>query len=261
MSVFQYLDYKEYLKNRLSKGEKSLFAQAVGCSPSYFSQVLQGKPQLTPEQGVRANRFLSHSKVEAQYFMLILQRTRAATQELEDFFHEQILALRREQEKIRAHIGPTEEISDQAKAIYYSSWTYPALHMLLSLPGSSDIDFLAHKLGLARQELEKKITVLVTLGLVKKHKNSYELTQQRIHISTDSPHLTAYHTQSRVRAIDSVSRAQEGDLHFSSFICHSHADAAKIKAVIKECISRVEETYRPSKEEAVFAFNLDYFEV
>ena len=92
-SIFKYQSYKTYLEDSLlCKGKKGTFAKFVGCQPSFISQVLKGKPDLSLEQGLLANDFFEHSAAEAEHFLLLLQFHRAGSKRLRDHFKTQIQA-------------------------------------------------------------------------------------------------------------------------------------------------------------------------
>src|SRR4051812_17297224 len=134
-SVFEYESYKKYLEFRLAgKGRKAQFAQRIGCQPSFLSQVLRGKPSLSLEQGVLANDYFQHSTPEARHFLSLLQFERAGSSRLRTHFQNELKASLAEQRKLAQRVGPARELSDSARATYYSSWVYSAIHVLASIP-------------------------------------------------------------------------------------------------------------------------------
>ena len=261
MEIFPFHDYKSYLSKVLKKGEKSKFSQFVGCSSSYLSQVLKGKPHLTLEQGALANRYLEHSREESLYFMLLLQEARSGSLELRRFFREQLQEMQQKRAAVSSRITTPHTISSEAKGIYYSSWVYPAVHMLLAVPELQDSRQIAKRLKIPHHRVEGALNLLREIGLIEMKAGRIQLTEQRTHLDTHSPLLVSYHMQSRMRALENIPRSHTNDLHYSAMICHTREDALRIRETLLDCVGRVEKIYRPSKEETVYGFNIDYFEL
>ena len=91
-SIFDYTDYKKYLKDGLKQkpksghGFKSAMASAIHCQSAYISRVLNGDAHFSLEQAYALNGFLGHSEEEAEFFILLVSYARAGTQPLERFF-------------------------------------------------------------------------------------------------------------------------------------------------------------------------------
>src|SRR5690349_16767867 len=133
VSVFEFDNYKSYLKCRLAgKGEKAEFAHAIGCQPSFLSQVLGGAPSLSLEQGVLSSDYLGHSSAEARHFLALLQLERAGSSRLRTHFQNEVAASLREHRRVTERISPSRELTAEARSIYYSSWVYGAVHVLAS---------------------------------------------------------------------------------------------------------------------------------
>ena len=62
INVFNFKEYKAYLSEKISwlgkteKGIRQKIAEQIGCQPSYLSQVLNGKPDLTLDQAYKLNQ-------------------------------------------------------------------------------------------------------------------------------------------------------------------------------------------------------------
>lgn len=68
-NLFSFLSYKAYLSSKTGasntkRGEKTALAKALGCQPTYISQVLHGNAHLSLEQAEKANSFFSHTDDE-----------------------------------------------------------------------------------------------------------------------------------------------------------------------------------------------------
>ena len=99
ISVFDYLNYKRYLKDKLDffgkkeRGWKVRAAAHIGCQASYLSQILNGKPDLTLDQAHKINQLFAHDKIESRFFILLVEYYRASSAELKEFINEQMQEL------------------------------------------------------------------------------------------------------------------------------------------------------------------------
>jgi hypothetical protein len=62
-----------------------------------------------------------------------------------------------------------------------------------------------------------------------------------------------------MRAIQSLDETQGESLHYSSVITCSEEDTLKIKNALAKAIDEVRGIVKPSKDEAAFAYSLDFF--
>ncbi len=89
MRVYEAADYKEFLgakiiAYRMVKGYKSRIAKAAGFSPSFLSQVIHGHVELTPEHAIRLAHFWELDEYETDYFMMLVDHSRAGSVILRD---------------------------------------------------------------------------------------------------------------------------------------------------------------------------------
>jgi hypothetical protein len=73
--------------------------------------------------------------------------------------------------------------------------------------------------------------------------------------------ISKHHTNWRMQAIQSLEREAESELHYSSVITVSEGDAVKIREALVKAIEQVRLIVKPSKDEALYCYNLDLFKV
>src|SRR4051812_16016478 len=94
--IVAYSDYKAFLRDSIAArpkggwGVKSSLAQAMRCETAYVSQILNGASHLSLEQAQAVCRYFKLGKPETHYFLLLVQRARAGTPELREYFDEQL---------------------------------------------------------------------------------------------------------------------------------------------------------------------------
>jgi uncharacterized protein (TIGR02147 family) len=84
MNIYEATNYKDFLGTkilayRMVKGYKSKLAKAAGFSPSFLSQVIHGHVELTPEHALRLAQFWELNENETDYFMLLVDHSRAGS--------------------------------------------------------------------------------------------------------------------------------------------------------------------------------------
>lgn len=267
IDLFNYKKYKKYLTDKIeseskaSKGIRLKLANHIGCQPSYLSQVMNGNPHFTLEQAQLINSFFHHNKVEAKYFLLLIQHERAGTKELKKFFEEQIEEELNSKFDLKKRLPNTEDIPDVAKHRYYSAWYYSAIHMMLSMPECQEVSFISERLHLPPQLVKEVIQFLEDTGLIRLEKNIYELTKKRIHLERDSLFIHHHHINWRSQALQSVEKNLLTDMHYSNTFTLAKKDFPKIKEIFLKAIEDARAIIRPSKDEDVYAITLDVFNV
>src|SRR5688572_30212172 len=104
-SVYEFEDYKEYLLARFptqgaGRGSRARLAERLRCQPAFVSQVLGTATHLSLEHAAVVDEFLEHSDAESHYFLLLVHRGRAGSQNLRKYYDSQLELLRRERQKV-----------------------------------------------------------------------------------------------------------------------------------------------------------------
>lgn len=265
--LYDYDSYKEYLNDRIknspSKGHgmKRVIAEAIGCQAAFVTQVLKGEPNFSLEQGVRLNSFLGHSKEESKFFMYLLHLGRAGSIELEDFFKQEIKEIRKYRSDLKNRVDTKDKLRDVDQQIYYSTWHYAAIHIMLTLPHYRTHQVIAKRLSLPENRVVEILDFLVKTGLARRVGSHYEPGRTRIHLSKDSPQIQRHHTNWRMRAIHSIDVNDEQDLHYSSVVTISEEDVAKIKELFIKSIESARKIVKESPEETLQGICIDFFRV
>jgi uncharacterized protein (TIGR02147 family) len=264
--VFEFLDYKEYLKQALAtsgkqRGLRSRLAHQLNCQTGFISQVLNGHVHFTAEHLIQINDFLGHTEEEGRYFMILFHYNRAGNEKLREFYLAQIQEIREKRQIIRNRIAVKNTISSEHQMIYYSSWLYAAIHILLSLPEYQNRMAVASYFKLPLLDASEKIDFLLKSGLIIEQDGILQISNTRIHLSKESPMLSRHHTNWRLRAAQSLDSVDKEALHYSSVICLSKKDAQRIKFIMLEALEKSEGILQESNVEAVYAVCMDLFSI
>ena len=266
-SIFDYKDYKSYLIDALNaraeeheeRGVRSRLAEAAKCHTAYVSQVLNGRAHFSLEQAELVSRFLGHSKDEAAFLLLLVQHNRAGTATLKVHFDEQLKSLAEKQLVLKNRLEFQKTLGREDQATFYSSWHYSAVHVLVSVPGCNTERGIAKYLNLPIPKVTEILDFLQSVGMVTKNEGRYTVGTSHTHLEHDSPMITKHHTNWRMKAVQSFDESALNDLHYSSVITCSQEDSLKIKTALIRAIEEVRAIVKPSKDEAGFAYCLDFF--
>jgi uncharacterized protein (TIGR02147 family) len=266
-SVFEYRDYKNYLKTRVTargRGEKSRIAEALRCHLAYISQVLNGTAQLSPEQADTLNGYLGHADDEAEYFLLLVNHARAGTDSLRKVHETRIRKTFQERTLLENRLKNKKTLPFEAQATYYSVWYYSAIHLLISVPGFQTKEAIARHLRLPLPLVAQALTFLVGTGLAALVKGHYQTGQASLHLANDSPWIARHHASWRMQAVQAIDRQDLQNhqaLHYTSVISMSPDDSPEVRKIMIEAIEKIRTVVRQSPEKSVYCYNLDLFPV
>ncbi len=258
--MYDYTDYKTFLKMRLERGTQRLLAEHIGCQSAFLSQVLRGKPHLSLEQGILASEYFHMNSSEQEYFILALQHGRAGSTKLGDYFAAKMAALREVQQRVDSQLGAFDELGGLSKATYYSSWKFAVVLILLTLPTTNQNQLLKTRTGLSDREIEKIIEFLKNSGLAEKRSGRWQPTKMRIHLRPDDMLIGTHHKNFRNLCLNRLEDLKPDSLHYSSIMALSKTDAAKVKSLLLATLAKAEGILKPSPEETARIFCIDYFE-
>lgn len=266
-TIFEFLDYKSYLRERINdspakgRGAKLKMSEFLQCHTSFISQVLNGDPNFSFEQAVKLNTFFDHTKEEARYFILLLHSERAGTNELRSFLKEEMKEILDKRSDLKNRLDVKNSLKKVDQQVYYSSWHYTCIHMLIAIPDFQTPLAIAKHLNLGREKVMEVLNFLESTGLAKKTGTRYEIGVTKIHLTKDSPQIQRHHVNWRMKAVNAIDENIPTNLHYSSIVSMSAADVPHIKEVLIKSIEECRKIVRDSKEEQVQSICIDFFGV
>jgi len=267
ISIYNFDNYKAYLSEiitQLAANDRSFrrrLCEHVQCQSSYLPQVLNGNPDFTLEQSMRLNQFLLHDKAESRFFICLVEKSRAGSSELRQYFDEQLAELKKVRFDLKKRLKETQEVSEHDQHRYYSAWFFSAIYVMLSIPHYQSAHVIATRLNLPESLVAEVLSFLETSGLVEVKADQYRVTKKRLHLERSSSFIQRHHINWRSQALQSAEKNLPEDMHFSSVIAMSVADYEKVKEVFVKAIEEARAIIRPSPEEEVFAITLDVFKL
>ncbi len=266
MEIFTYQTYKSALRgqiraNQAVKGYKSKLAEAAGCQRAYLSHVLKTHVQLTPEHALGIAHFWGLGPLEKDYFLELVNRERAGTLSLRKYCEERLAEMRLQNANLSARLKRPGIGEQKLQTLYYSSWHYSAIHILLTIPGFQTTKAISNHLRLSEELVREALITLKEMGLAEQAGLVWKASSFDIHLAKDSPMNSINHSNWRGRAVlDSQVKSSTGT-HFTGVYSMSQEDLERLKAELIKFVELTRKTALASAEEKVVAFNCDLFEV
>ncbi len=265
-SIFEYDSYKRYLtaisgSHLQRNGQKKILSEAMGVQSTYLSQVLHGPANLNLEQAEKLTKFLVLTQDEKHYFLLLVQFERAGTTDLRKYYENQMQDSRQRHYQLQGRLGKREEISDEFKAKYYSSWIYGAVHAALSIPHLQEFEALRSHFNLDENVLMEVIEFLIELGMAKKIGTTLATGPSHIHLGHHNHNILRHHTNFRLQAIRSLEKESSTEFHYSAIYTLSEKDRFKIKDILLEAVRTNVDIVKNSKEATLCCLTMDWFEL
>lgn len=265
--LFKYTDYKLYLRDKFytypshGHGLQAKVAEVCGCNPSYISQVLNGAPNLTLEQAVAISDWLGHSKLEGKYFLTLVQISKAGSLALKKVFQEEAQELKQSSLNIKKRVRIDTDLTTEEQSTYYSEWTYAAIHVALTIPNLRTVEAIANHFQLSNKKVHKILKFLDSVHLAKREGEQYLPTKTQLHLASDSVMIPKHHANWRFKAVRSIEEQEGVDLHYSTVVSLSRKDFEKLHGNLLKMIEEFQSVVKPSPEEELASFNLDFFKI
>jgi uncharacterized protein (TIGR02147 family) len=264
LAIFEYDDYKAFLRslikaNSLHRGYKAFLAKSAKCERSYFSQVINSKPQLTPDHAFNLSQALEMTDLEREYWLLLVEYGRSADLQYKRFLKQKIKKLQTQSEDLRNNSSTPPELTKKSEILYFSKWYMVAVHLLCDVIKSDQINKIAMKLNLPHNIILDSLNELVELNLLVKKNENWKPTKDMIYVHKSSPLCDVHHINWRQQAIYDVQRKKEESIHMTAVHSISLADFQKVKQILLSSVQSSSVLAQNSKEEVLACLNIDYF--
>lgn len=259
-------DYRAFLRAVVAeegkeRGYRKRLADQAGCQPAYLSQVLKGSVELTPEQAERLCGFWAFDREESEIFLTLVLLGRSGTAGLRERFQQKLSDLKEQWRRRDATFAQPElSVSDRA-LLYYSRWTYSAVHVLLSVPSLRTPEALAAHLGLDKAEIMECLARLEQIGLAEKEGNKWRVKQMSLHAPQGAAAADIHHRNWRVRAMERSEAGAGTAVRYTSVHTLSAGDMVRVREVLDKAIRETRQVIDPSPEEKGACLLIDYFEL
>jgi uncharacterized protein (TIGR02147 family) len=264
VDIFDYDDYKSFLEGYISgnagiRGIKSFLAKAAGTERSYFSQVLNSKAQLTPDQAYQLSLSLEMTEGEREYWMLLVECGRTGTLTYKKFLLKKAEVVRAKNQDLKVKFNDPPRLTEKAEMVYFSKWYMVATHLLCGVFQREQASRIAETLGLPKSLILESVVELKTLGLLEQTGGIWKPTQEVLYVHKSSPLCDIHHINWRQQAILDMQKKRDHSLHMTAVHSIAKKDFEKIKQLILAFVKTGMELSKKSKEEHLACLNIDYF--
>lgn len=265
MKVFEYADYREFLVQTLQRmprkgyGQLAKIAQALDINPSVVTLVMKGEKHFTLEQAADLAAFLELSELETEFLLALVGHARAGKKNLKAALERKMEKLKAQAESLKDRLPPKAELTEEAKAVFYSHWYYSALRMLSAIDGKQTPEEMARHLGLPKQKARAALDFLLRHGLCVEEGGKIRVGAQSTHLGEKHPLVSRHHANWRERAITSLDRQGEHELFFTSPATIGKSDIPKVRKILMDAIEEAFKVIDPSPCEEALCLNIDWF--
>jgi uncharacterized protein (TIGR02147 family) len=266
-SIFEHLDYKDFVHERLKKmpkqghGQLKRIAEHLNISSVSVSHIFNGPRDLSEEQAVELCEFLGLGDLESEYFSLLVRHERAGTHKLKLKLKAKIDKLKIEAQDLKSRLTQDIEVDEAAKSQFYSNWYYSGIRLATALDDCHSVDGLAQSLGLSRTRVREVIDFLLKFGLVVEKNGDFVTGPKRTHLSAGSPLISRHHTNWRLKGITRMESISPEELFYSGPMTLSFETMKEIRKEVVDLIDRVVKKIEPSPPELLACLNIDWFQV
>jgi len=264
-NVFDFDDYKTFLadferyRKGFERGFRSKLAECIDCQSGYVTRVLNESAHFSLEQGLKIALYLKLNEREQSFFLLLIEKDRAGTKELKAYFKSKINKERDSYLNIKERVGDSRALTPSEQSVYYSNWHYLAVHMLTTIKGFDNKESISQALGISLMAASDVILFLLQTGILLEEKGKLKAGITQVHLDRESPLIGQHHTNWRIAAIQSLANNSKSDVHYSTVSTLSKVDVEKLKSKIVNLIEEYVATVKPSLEEEIYGFNLDFY--
>lgn len=266
VTIYEHTNYREFLNGWISsqpnggRGLKGQMAKHLGISSTLISFILSGTKPLSMEQGSELADFVGLNEAETDYFFLLVEKERAGTVKLREKLDRRIKMAQEQARKVARRVKKDVELSDELKAIYYSSWLNTGIRNLIATPGNHDAAEISRRLNIPVTTAIKTLKFLVENGLCIEKDGKLLVGPTYTHVDSDSPFVIKHSQNWRLRGFTVMDQKKESDIFYTCPMSLSKEDAEKVRSMILKYIQEILSIMRPSPSETVRCLNIDWFE-
>lgn len=222
--VFEYLDYREFLKDYYNNKKASnpafslrVFSDKIGFkAKDFISRVMNGEKNLSSQSIPKVASGLRLGKHETEFFIGLVNFNQAETQENRDSAFAQMQAALKV-----ARFAEKQHLLGHCQYMVYSHWRHLTIRSLIGLFGfQGDYETLARQVHprITVEEAKQSVKLLEECQLIKKDENgNYVLTESAITTGdrTSKLALRGFHQHCLKLASESIDRDGPKDRHIS----------------------------------------------
>jgi uncharacterized protein (TIGR02147 family) len=263
-SLFSMTDFREYIRmwaQANGRGAYRRIATALGMHTTLVSQIINDRKCFTEEQAAALCSHMGLNQLETDYFLKLIQIERAGNPQLRAIHSRQLQQLRKQANEIKGRVPESQELTEQDRVIFYSSWQYSLVRLLTSIDRYQKANDIAQHLGISVSRLQEILDFLSTRGLCRIAGSKYIRTEKNTHIESGSALAIRHHQNWRAKSFALLEQMDSEDLAFTAPISISKKDIQKVRSVLLETIANIAKIVEDSPPEEVVYFGIDWLKI
>lgn len=264
MSIFDFDDYRDILKQELTKRKKNnpryslrAFARDLDLYQSKLSEILSGKQGMSHSSGVAVAQRLRLNTEESEYFMLLIEHKHARSKTSRDLAKVKLRKF--------SHLESVQMRNDLFKLI--SSWEHMAIMEVIQLTNAkTSPSAIAEALDVPEKKIKECIARLLKYGLVvREGRKLKRATLQHYtwgeNVPSDS--IKEFHKQILQRSIQALYSTpfEKRDIR-TSILSVSEEDLPLVEQKIQQTSMEINKLlYKSKKKDKVYVFSCQFFPI
>jgi uncharacterized protein (TIGR02147 family) len=245
---------------RGGRGELQKIAKELRMHSSRLSQIIRGNMHFTPEQGCHLCQYLGLGAEQAAYFILLVQMERAGTKQLRIHYRETIIKMQVEAKELRKRVPKDQEVREEDKALYYSSWYFSGIRLMCGFKPSPTIDEISERFQLSREKVRNILDFLLRTGLCKEVDGQLQMSSRATHLDANSPLAARVHSNWRLKAMQKCEELSSNELMYTCPVSLHSSDFPKIRENLVAIIeSTVKTVVQSEPADTLACLNIDWF--
>lgn len=267
MSVFEYDDYKKFIIEllldmpRKGYGQFRKIADHLGVNSVVITQIFKGDRELSTEHAWELAQYLGLSELETRYFILLVSSARSGTVRLKQHYTRELAELRARARDLKNRVPQDTQLSEEARAMFYSNWYYSAIRLVSSIDGYQNVDAIADYLGLPRGVVKQASDFLLKQGLMVESRGALKMGPRLTHLESTSPLISRHHANWRLRSMQRSGTPLGADeLSYTSPMALSFETRRQVRDEVVKLIESILKRVKSDESECVACLNIDWFD-
>ena len=265
MKIFEFQNYKRYVLKRVEqlpargRGELSRISRHLEVHTTMVSHVLKGEAHFSLEQALKLADYLSLNDLETDYLVALVQLDRAGDKRARDYCRAKLEEIRAKALDLKERLGTRNELSEQDRALYYSSALYAQIRLLTAIERFQSEAALVAELALPARVVRRALDFLISRGLCREERGGRIVYGDvATYVEADSPFAARLHANWRQKTQESFESLRKEDLVFTYPTVISEMDFLAVREKLVRFFEEFKKTAEPSPSESLFCLNVDW---
>lgn len=268
MSIYNYSNYRDYIRAyvkarpKAGYGELSRMAAHLNMNTTLLSQIFSGLRSFSTDHACELAEYLGLTEMETEYLYLMIEHGKAGTIKNKNYLKNKMNQIKEASLNLSTRIQREKDLSEEDRAIFYSSWIYSAIHLYSGTKKSGvTLDEVCEKIQCTRQKAMEYLIFLVRAGLCKEEKGYFSIHTMSTFIGNDSPHILKHHSNWRVKAIQKSDSISQRELMLTAQVSISEKDFDVIREKLTKCVEEIAQMVKESGSENLAFLNIDWLKL